>query len=120
MKEPPFDELEQAASAGDPDAQHRVGQMYLTGRYYNGAFIPQDKTKAESLFRDAALNGHIQARDRVQIKDREEKNKIQQQRMDQISRSVGALILIIIGVAISVFVVLGVVGLLWFGIRHLF
>ena len=39
------------------DAQYELGQMYL-----DGEGVPQDRAEAESLFKDAYLNGHKEAK----------------------------------------------------------
>jgi cell division septation protein DedD len=46
------------ALAGDPDAQFNLGQAYKLGRG-----VPLDPALAESWFRKAALQGHLQAED---------------------------------------------------------
>ena len=46
------------AQAGDPDAQFDLGQAYKLGRG-----VPQDLTRAEALFGQAAARGHVQASD---------------------------------------------------------
>jgi cell division septation protein DedD len=46
------------AVAGDPDAQFNLGQAYKLGRG-----VPEDPALAESWFRKAALQGHLQAED---------------------------------------------------------
>lgn len=46
------------AEAGDADAQFNMGQAYKLGRG-----VPQDLAKAETLFGQAAAQGHIQASD---------------------------------------------------------
>ena len=48
----------QPAIAGDADAQFNLGQAYKLGRG-----VPVDPTLAESWFRKAALQGHLQAQD---------------------------------------------------------
>ncbi len=50
------DEWRPAAIAGDGDAQFNMGQAYTLGRG-----VPADIAMAESWFRKAALQGHIQA-----------------------------------------------------------
>jgi len=46
------------AEAGDPDAMFNLGQAYRLGRG-----VPADMERAEQLYRDAALAGHVQAAD---------------------------------------------------------
>ncbi len=46
------------AEAGDPDAMFNMGQAYRLGRG-----VPTDMERAEELYRDAALAGHLQAAD---------------------------------------------------------
>ena len=50
------DEWRPAAVAGDADAQFNMGQAYTLGRG-----VPADIAMAESWFRKAALQGHLQA-----------------------------------------------------------
>lgn len=52
------DEWRKAAIAGDPDAQFNLGQAYKLGRG-----VPVDLAMAESWYRKAALQGHVQAED---------------------------------------------------------
>lgn len=51
-------EWRKAAIAGDPDAQFNLGQAYKLGRG-----VPVDLVMAESWYRKAALQGHVQAQD---------------------------------------------------------
>ncbi|RIV88093.1 SPOR domain-containing protein [Aurantiacibacter zhengii] len=46
------------AEAGDPDAMFNMGQAYRLGRG-----VPTDMERAEELYRQAALAGHLQAAD---------------------------------------------------------
>ncbi|MGN6817436.1 MAG: SPOR domain-containing protein [Sphingomonas sp.] len=52
------DEWRKAAIAGDADAQFNLGQAYKLGRG-----VPVDLPMAESWYRKAALQGHVQAED---------------------------------------------------------
>ncbi len=51
-------EWRKAAVAGDPDAQFNLGQAYKLGRG-----VPVDMAMAESWYRKAAQQGHVQASD---------------------------------------------------------
>src|SRR6184192_3651167 len=51
-------EWRKAAVAGDPDAQFNLGQAYKLGRG-----VPVDMAMAESWYRRAAQQGHVQASD---------------------------------------------------------
>lgn len=51
-----FQEIQQAAQAGDPDAQYALGYMY-----YYGKGTPQDLTQAMEWMRKAAAQGQPQA-----------------------------------------------------------
>jgi uncharacterized protein len=48
------------AVAGDPDAQFNLGQAYKLGRG-----VPSDLMQAESWYRRAAKQGHLQAEDNL-------------------------------------------------------
>lgn len=51
-------EWEGPASVGDPDAMFNLAQAYRLGRG-----VPQDVTRAEALYAQAAAKGHLQAAD---------------------------------------------------------
>lgn len=51
-------EWEGPASVGDPDAMFNLAQAYRLGRG-----VPEDLTKAEALYAQAAAKGHLQAAD---------------------------------------------------------
>src|SRR3954467_12127042 len=53
-----IDEWRPAAIKGDADAQFNLGQAYKLGRG-----VPADLPMAESWYRKAALQGHLQAED---------------------------------------------------------
>lgn len=51
-------EWKEPAAKGDPDAQFNLAQAYKLGRG-----VKQDTAKAESLYEQAAAQGHLQAAD---------------------------------------------------------
>jgi septal ring-binding cell division protein DamX len=56
LKNLTVDQLQQAAEAGDPDAQYALGYMY-----YYGKNVPQDSQQAKNWIKRAAVQGQDQA-----------------------------------------------------------
>ena len=52
--------LEKAAAKKDTEAMYRLGLLYM-----KGAYVGQDKVKAENLFREAARRGHEKAQKKL-------------------------------------------------------
>jgi uncharacterized protein len=49
--------LQPLAAKGDDCAQYQIGEMHMLGRG-----VPEDKTKARELFKQAAAKGHEKAK----------------------------------------------------------
>jgi TPR repeat protein len=58
----PIAQLEQAAQAGDPDAQYAMGYMY-----YEGKNLPEDKEAARNWIKRAAVQGQPQAMEAIRL-----------------------------------------------------
>ena len=108
--------LEKLATQGEASAEFDLGQILYFGRYVFGVHVPQDKRMGFELISKAAKKKYEPA---IQLLT-EIRPRVRAARRAEISKSISELITSIFGLGVAGIIILGIFGLIMFGLQFLF
>ena len=132
----PIEVLEQQANNGSLTAKHKLGLIYHLGRYYNRQHIKQNKELGLALINEAANAGNEESKSYLaSLIEQDSKAAIARYREEilkntnsgsklnffqAVSKWISEVVEELFMMAIGLFILLGIIGILIFGIRQIF